>query len=95
MTARSSALPDSVPLSSAEPVESARPRKKNGLKLALALFLAFLLVISDAFTTNVVSNFGDSAMRGRSPTSWGCTVQGICLVLLYAGAKALIDAGIL
>ena len=60
-------------------------------KLIFALFIMFMVVVSDAFTTSIISKFGDSAMSGRNPTAWGTTVQGIFLVIGYIIMGYLID----
>jgi len=53
------------------------------LKLIIALFISFLVVVSDVFTNSIIAGFGEKAIRGRSLTSWGVVLQGIFLVILY------------
>ena len=95
------AAPASVPLAPARPGAadagagcSPRLRVAN-LKLIVALFLAFLVVVSDVFTNSVVAGFGDKAVRGRAPTSWGTVLQGIFLVIFYILAVYLTEHRIL
>lgn len=65
------------------------------LKLVGILFLLFIFVVSDFFTSSVISGFGEKAVRCRSPTSWGVVLQGIFLVILYVIAVYLIENGII
>lgn len=65
------------------------------LKALAALFLLFLLVASDAFTGGVLASFGEKAVRGRAPTAWGVVLQGVILVVLFAGATHLASVGVL
>lgn len=85
---------DSVPLTvdDGEPGGDARA---PGLKGLLALFVIFLVVVSDVFTNSVISGFGASAVRGREPTTWGIALQGIFLVIGYSLATYLIGQGVL
>ena len=72
------------------------PRFNAGnLKLLLALFVVFVLVVSEPFTNSVLAGFGEKAVRCRSPTSWGVVLQGIFLVVFYCLALYLIDRGVL
>jgi hypothetical protein len=71
-------------------LKKTRPRTVN-VKLILALFIMFMVVVSDAFTTSIISKFGDSAISGRNPTAWGTTLQGIFLVIGYIIMVYLID----
>ena len=64
------------------------------LKAVVALFVLFLLVVSDVFTNNVLSGFR-GAVQGRAPTGVGAVIQGVFLVGFYAVALYLLDAGIL
>lgn len=63
-------------------------------KVLVALFLIFVFVTSGIFTNNVVSGF-PGAVRGRTPTSYGTVVQGICLVLFYVLFLYMINNDIL
>lgn len=65
------------------------------LKLLVALFLLFVVVVSDVFTNSVLAGFGEKAVRCRAPTSWGVVLQGIFLVILYILAIYLSEHGIL
>lgn len=78
------------------PIDDAAPPGKNaagGFRGFAALFLLFLLVVSDVFTNSVVANFS-GAVSGRHPTPFGYAVQGVCLVLLYAAFLYLADRGV-
>jgi len=88
---------DSVPLDAlSDGPRAASPCLRAGsLKPILALFLSFMLVVSDVFTHSVIAGFGENAVKGRAPTSWGVVLQGISLVILYAVAAHLIGAGVL
>jgi uncharacterized membrane protein HdeD (DUF308 family) len=89
---------DSVPLDAA----AAPPSKKNrggtisagNVKLIVALFFIFMLVVSSTFTEHIVAGFGEKAVQGRNPTSWGVVLQGIFLVIFYILAMYLVDHGI-
>ena len=73
---------------------AAAPRLRvANVKLLIALFLAFLAVVSDVFTDSVLSGFGEKAVRGRTPTPWGVVLQGIFLVLFYVVALYLPEHG--
>lgn len=63
-------------------------------KVLVAIFVLFVLVVSDVFTNNVVSGFG-GAVKCRTPTSYGTVVQGIFLVIFYALAVNLIEGDII
>ena len=52
------------------------------LKKMIALFLIYILVVSNVITNNVIANFG-GAVEGRHPTAYGTCLQGILLVLFY------------
>jgi hypothetical protein len=99
---------DSVPLDALEALgagslpASRKPKEGKGprlgmssLKVLVALFFMFVVVVSDVFTNNVVSAFGEKAVRCRSPTSWGVVLQGIFLVIGYVLVLYLIERGIL
>jgi hypothetical protein len=92
------AATDSVTLD--ELVRESRPARKKRcrggaltLKSLVALFVVFLLAVSDVFTDNVVAGFR-GAVRGRTPTSFGVVVQGVFVVLFFVLASRLIDEGI-
>ena len=95
-------ISDSVPL--VAPVNNDEP-KNNGqhpprlrvanLKLLVALFISFLVVVSDVFTSAVIAGFGSNAVHGRTPTSWGVVLQGIFLVIFYILAICLTEHQIL
>ena len=97
---------DSVPLDAyqsddAAPSEAGASKKQEprlrvaNVKLLLAIFVIFITVVSSAFTNSVLSGFGEKAVKGRSPTSWGVVLQGIFLVLFYILAVYLTEHGIL
>jgi hypothetical protein len=97
-----SQTPDSVPLDAlregkaARSAKSAEPRLNTAnLKLILALFVIFVIVVSSAFTNTVISAFGEKAVRCRNPTSWGTVLQGIFLVIFYVLALYLIEHRVL
>jgi hypothetical protein len=68
--------------------------KMVNVKILVTIFFIFVLVVSDIFTSNVVSGFR-GAVRCRSPTSFGVVVQGIFLVIFYVLALHLIDGDII
>ena len=83
---------DSVPLEAFSGRESGEPRLKvSNLKLIAALFFIFLFIVSDVFTNNIISGFGEKAVRGRTLTTWGVVLQGIFLVIFYVIALYLIE----
>ena len=91
---------DSVPLAvpdGEEPKNAGPPPRLRvaNLKLLIALFVAFLVVVSDVFTGAVIAGFGSNAVRGRTPTSWGVVLQGIFLVIFYILAVCLTEHQIL
>ena len=65
------------------------------LKLLVALFVMFIVVVSDVFTNSIIAGFGEKAVRGRTPTSWGVVLQGIFLVIFYILAVYLTEHHIL
>ena len=70
-------------------------RPLGGAKLIFGLFLLFLFVVSDIFVNNVVSGFGEKAVKCRNPTVWGTVLQGVFLVIGYVVLLHLIDRQIL
>jgi hypothetical protein len=64
-------------------------------KYLLALFVIFLIVVSNIFTENIVGLFGRSTTKGRNLTTFGHGIQGLFLVIFYALAVYLIDSGVL
>lgn len=86
---------DSVPLVPCTSDAPAPRIRVANVKLMIALFLAFLVVVSDVFTTGILAGFGEKAVRGRTPTSWGVVLQGIFLVLFYLLAVYLTEHHIL
>jgi hypothetical protein len=87
---------DSVPLEGPSKSPENAPRISVGnIKLIISLFLIFILVVSDVFTNSIVAGFGEKAVRGRTPTSWGIVLQGIFLVIFYILAVYLIENRIL
>ena len=91
-----------APAADSVPIGAVAARKKSPPRLAglvtfravAALFLMFLFVVSDVFTAHVVANVRGS-VAGRTPTTTGVLVQGVCLVLFYVLALYLIDAEII
>lgn len=69
--------------------------KSSNIKLLISIFIIFIIVVSDMFTNNVISGFGEKAVKGRTPTSWGIVLQGIFLVIFYILAIYLIENHIL
>lgn len=68
-------------------IDASSPRpvlELTGFRMMLYLFLLFLLVVSDPFVDTVISGFGEEAVKGRTPTSWGVVLQGIFLVIGYS-----------
>jgi hypothetical protein len=70
-----------------------RPLSSN-LKIVIAIFLSFILVVSDVFTSSVVAGFR-GAVHCRTPTTWGTMIQSVFLILLIILAVHLVDAGII
>jgi hypothetical protein len=64
------------------------------IKVLVALFLIFILVVSDVFTNNFMCAFSGS-MNCRNPTSYGVVLQGIFLVIFFIGATFLIQSKVL
>ena len=93
---------DSVPLAAPDNDDGKKnsgpppPRLRvANLKLLVALFISFLIVVSDVFTGAVIAGFGSNAVHGRTPTSWGVVLQGIFLVIFYILAVCLTENQIL
>jgi len=70
-----------------------RPRSHT-VKLYLSILLIFIFVVSQVFVGNVLSSFGEKAVVGRTPTSWGVCLQAIFMVIGYAIATYLISHGV-
>jgi len=81
-----------------EPVVPGRSGSAGGapalgsVKALLALFVLFLVVVSGTFFEHVVSPLGGGQLE---PSQGGRVLQGLFLVLAYAGIVALIGAGVL
>jgi hypothetical protein len=95
-------MEDSVPLVPTNVGSADKKRSSSGgpmgltsVKMLFTLFLIFIFVASDFFTDSVLSGFGEKAVKGRSPTSWGTVLQGIFIVILFALAGHLTDSGVL
>ncbi len=90
---------DSVPLeafSKGSTPPRREPRLQFGnIKLLIALFVIFIIVVSDVFTNSIIAGFGCNAVRGRALTSWGVTLQGIFLVIFFIIAIYLTEHKIL
>ena len=91
---------DSVPLDEFSDGDSDSGRKEPrlrvaNLKLLVALFIMFIVVVSDVFTNSIIAGFGEKAVRCRTPTSWGTVLQGIFLVIFYIFAVYLTEHQIL
>ena len=87
---------DSVPLDATTSAAVAKKARAAPVRLKglVALFLLFLLVVSDVFVGGVLGGFS-GATRGRSPTAYGVVLQGVFLVLFFAVAIHLMAAGVL
>ncbi len=85
---------DSVPLNSETSYKNIK-FGVNNVKLIFILFILFLVVVSDMMTTSVLQKFGESAVKLRSPTSFGVILQGIFLVIGYVIAIYLINQDII
>jgi hypothetical protein len=88
---------DAVSLDDIAPDKKKRPLKGGPLaniKVLIALFIIFVLVVSEVFTTHIVSGVR-GAVNCRSPTSFGVVIQGIFVVIFYVLALYLINAGII
>jgi hypothetical protein len=55
----------------------------GNLKALFGLFLLFMIVVSDFFTSNIIAGFGEKAVQGRSLKTWGVVLQGTFLVIGY------------
>jgi hypothetical protein len=67
----------------------------NNIKSMFALFIIFIIVISEQFTNTVIGNHCRFAVKGRRPTNYGIVIQGIILVILFALASYAIESGLL
>lgn len=77
------------------PVEPPAPRLQlTNLKALAALFVLFLVVVSETFVSSVLAGFGEKAVVGRDPTAWGTVLQGIFLVLGFVLALYLGQSGV-
>jgi len=93
---------DSVPLETLEErpttakvgATDTQPPRSQTLKLLLSIFLTFIFVVSQIFVGNVLSAFGEKAVIGRTPTTWGVMLQALFMVIGYAIAAYLIKHGI-
>jgi hypothetical protein len=86
---------DSTPLGGAPAPGPALRFRPADFKLLAGLFVLFLAVVSQPFTTRVIGGFGPSASVGGKLTAWGVVLQGIFLVLGYLGLAALTAHGVL
>lgn len=90
---------DSVPLDElaglAARASKAPPARAASPRIVAALFLSFLLVVSDFFAGAALAPLGARAIRGRAPTPFGIVVQGVALVLLYVAAVYLTENGVI
>lgn len=66
----------------------------TNFKLLSILFLIFLLVVSDVFTTNILSRF-KGAVDYKNVTTYGVVLQGVFLIAIYALADAAIKRSII
>ena len=72
---------DSEPLDGETRKEAPRLRFTD-FKVLAALFVWFMVVVSDFFVDNVLGRvFGQSSVEGRSPSTWGVVIQGVFVVL--------------
>lgn len=69
--------------------------KVSNIKLIISLFVIFMFVVSDVFTNNIISKFGENTISGRNPTAWGVVLQGIFLIIFYILAVYLTENNIL
>lgn len=93
------AAADAIPLDSLTAAPA--PTKQKGgtgrlinFKILVAVFMIFIIIVSDVFTNSVVSGF-KGAVKCRSVTSYGIVIQGIFLVLFYILAIHLIAGGVI
>lgn len=86
---------DSIPLQDEGCDQQFPTLQVSNVKLIIALFIIFIIVVSDVFTNSVITCFGEKTMCGRNPTSWGIVLQGIFLVIFYVIAIYLIEHQIL
>ena len=66
----------------------------TNLKLMLALFLIFIFITSNVFTTRVLRGFSGTYDRNEI-TNYGVVLQGIFLVLAYMMMEGAITVGLL
>lgn len=64
------------------------------LRVLIALFIVFIITVSDVFTDNVVAGFR-GAVKGRTPTSYGVVVQGIFLVIFFILSVHFAESGVI
>jgi hypothetical protein len=91
---------DSIPLNVVKKVDNniILPEVKlkvSNIKLIISLFVIFMFVVSDVFTNNIISKFGEDTLSGRNPTAWGVVLQGIFLIIFYILAVYLTENNIL
>ena len=68
-------------------------RGMKNVKKMIALFLIFLVIISNAFIENM-NLFDKSAVASNKVTTFGHIIQGLFLVFAYSAFSTLIDASI-
>lgn len=68
--------------------------EKLGWRPLLIIFLSFIVVTSDLFTSSVTSGFS-GAVFGTRVTSKGAMLQGIMQVIIFALSIYLIDVGVI
>lgn len=69
--------------------------RMSNIKLIIALFIWFLVVVSDVFRDSVLTEIGKSAVIGREVTTWGIILQGIILIVGYVILVYLTENNIL
>lgn len=66
------------------PTEGYKPSLKN----LIILFIIFLFIVSDIFMNNVLMKINGATVCCET-TVYGSVIQGVFLVLMYAGASYL------
>jgi hypothetical protein len=74
---------DSIPLLKVS--LDSRDKKYNvGIKPMIALFILFIIIVSELFVNNVLAKIAPTTVKGRNITTCGIVVQGILLVFFFS-----------
>jgi uncharacterized membrane protein HdeD (DUF308 family) len=67
----------------------------NYIKGYISLLLIFILVMSDPFIDNVLSCFGENAVKSNKVSAWGTILQGMLMIFFYIIAQYMIEQNII